>query len=65
MTTAATETAPASQTEQWRFEQASRMGFSPVLADEIMRHPEVDLHALDHMLKAGCPHELAYDILRS
>lgn len=65
MTTAATETSPTTLAEQWRFDQAVKMGFSPALADEVMRHAEVDLHQLNNMLQAGCPHELAYEILRS
>ena len=52
------------QVARWRWDEALRMGFSPILAQEVMRHGEVDLHDLERMLKQGCEHGLAFDILR-
>ena len=50
---------------QWRWDEALRMGFAPILAEKIMRHVEIDLHDLRRLLAAGCEYEVAYDILRA
>jgi hypothetical protein len=51
--------------DQWRWDQALRMGCDPGLADQIVRHTEVDLHKLEAMIKGGSPPELAFYILKT
>lgn len=50
--------------DNWRWNQALRMGCEPRLADLVVRHPEVDLHELEQLIARDCPPDVAFDILR-
>ncbi len=49
--------------ERWRAEALERAGYEPAAARTLASRPEVDLHYAIDLLRAGCQHELALQIL--
>jgi hypothetical protein len=49
--------------EQWRAEELERAGFSVRDAARIAARHDVDLHLAVDLVKSGCSHELALQIL--
>ncbi len=49
--------------ERWRAEALERAGYEPSAARTLAGRPEVDLHYAIDLLRAGCQHELALQIL--
>ena len=49
--------------ERWRAETLERAGYEPSAAQTLAGRPEVDLHYAIDLLRAGCQHELALQIL--
>jgi len=47
---------------EWRKFQFRSFGYAPYLAD-FLAESRIDLHAMEGLLNAGCPHELATAIL--
>lgn len=50
------------QVLQWREEQFKRMGFMDFVAD-FLASTRIDLHQMEDLLEAGCPHRTAAEIL--
>jgi len=50
------------QVLQWRRDQFERMGFSEPMSI-FLSHTHIDLHQMEDLLKRGCEHTLAVDIL--
>jgi hypothetical protein len=48
--------------EQWRTEELERLGYEPDQA-QLIANVSIDLHELEALLDAGCPHWLAARIL--
>ncbi|MBA2462766.1 MAG: hypothetical protein H0V45_13560 [Actinobacteria bacterium] len=57
-----TETEPE-RIERWRAEELERAGYEPAAAAMLASRPEVDLHYAIDLIRAGCQHELALQIL--
>ncbi len=58
---------PATLTEQdkvqhWRERRILELGYQPEIA-EVCALAELDWHALDHLIRAGCPLDLAIKVL--
>ena len=51
------------EVEQWRLRELKRAGYERPYAELIAANFEIDLHEAIALLKAGCPSELALDIL--
>ena len=49
--------------ERWRAEALERAGYDIVSAHELAARTDVDLHRALELVEAGCPHELALQIL--
>ena len=49
--------------EQWRSAELMRAGYEPAAARMLASRPDVDLHYAIDLLRAGCSHELALQIL--
>lgn len=47
---------------QWRLDEFQRMGFMRYVA-EMLAAGRIDLHQMEDLLKAGCEHHLALEIL--
>ncbi len=47
----------------WRMEQLVKAGYSPVVADVLATHTEIDLHLACDLRARGCNERLAYSIL--
>jgi hypothetical protein len=47
----------------WRFEQLQRVGYDRREARLLSRRVDIDLHLAVDLLRDGCPHELALEIL--
>ena len=47
----------------WRAEELQRAGYEPAAARMLASRPDVDLHYAIDLLRAGCQHELALQIL--
>jgi hypothetical protein len=47
----------------WRFEQLLRVGYERRQARVLSRRREVDLHQAVDLVRRGCPHALALQIL--
>lgn len=52
----------AERVERWRIEYALDLGYAPASALTIALSA-ADLHHLEDLIRAGCPHELAAQIL--
>jgi hypothetical protein len=67
MTTAAqiqiTET-EAERVQRWRTEALERAGYDTQSATELAGRHDIDLHRAVALIEAGCPIELAVEILR-
>lgn len=50
------------QVLKWREDQFKRMGFFDYIA-EFLASTRIDLHQMEDLLKAGCPHRTAAEIL--
>lgn len=48
---------------QWRLEQLTTAGYPRSLAEVLSERAEVDLHVAVDLVRAGCPAELALEIL--
>lgn len=57
-----TETEPE-RIERWRAEELQRAGYEPEAARMLASRVDVDLHYAIDLLRAGCQHELALQIL--
>ncbi len=57
-----TETEPE-RIERWRTEALERAGYQPAAARMLASRTDVDLHYAIDLLRAGCQHELALQIL--
>jgi hypothetical protein len=55
--------AKANEILDWRFEQLVRMGYERRQARVLSRRLDVDLHEAVDLVRRGCPHELALQIL--
>ena len=67
MTTAAPlpiEETEADRVVRWRAQELERAGFDPTAAAELAARNDVDLHRAIERLDAGCPADLALQILR-
>jgi hypothetical protein len=67
MTTAAPlpiEETEADRVVRWRAQELERAGFDPAAAAELAARNDVDLHRAIELLDAGCPADLALQILR-
>ena len=49
--------------ERWRAGELERAGYEPSAARMLAGRPDVDLHYAIDLLRAGCQHELALQIL--
>ncbi len=49
--------------ERWRADELERAGYEPSAAAMLASRPEVDLHYAIDLIRAGCQHELALQIL--
>jgi len=49
--------------ERWRAEALENAGYDPDSALQLAARPDVDLHRAVELLAAGCPPELAVQIL--
>ena len=49
--------------ERWRADELERAGYEPAAAAMLAARPDVDLHYAIDLLRAGCRHELALQIL--
>jgi ABC-type phosphate/phosphonate transport system substrate-binding protein len=49
--------------EGWRAEQLELAGYGAQAAAELAARLDVDLHGAVELVKRGCPHELALQIL--
>lgn len=49
--------------ERWRAGELERAGYEPSAAAMLASRPEVDLHYAIDLIRAGCQHELALQIL--
>ena len=49
--------------ERWRAGELQRAGYEPAAARMLASRPDVDLHYAIDLLRAGCQHELALQIL--
>lgn len=49
--------------EQWRAEELERAGYSVREAARLAARHDVDLHLAVDLIKSGCPHEVALQIL--
>ncbi len=54
----------AEKVERWRAEALEKAGYDLTSALELAARPDVDLHRAIALVEAGCPHELALQILR-
>jgi hypothetical protein len=67
MTTAAPlpiEETEADRVVRWRAQELERAGYDPAAAAELAARNDVDLHRAIELLDAGCPADLALQILR-
>jgi hypothetical protein len=67
MTTAAPipiEETEADRVVRWRAQELERAGFDPTAAAELAARNDIDLHRATALLDAGCPADLALQILR-
>jgi hypothetical protein len=62
MTIAETEENERSKVESWRLHVLIEAGYPLPLAERLA-HSEADLHAAVELVRAGCKHELAIEIL--
>jgi rRNA processing protein Krr1/Pno1 len=49
--------------EHWRAEELVRAGFDPSDAIALAERRDIDLHLAVELIKRGCPHETAIEIL--
>jgi len=49
--------------ERWRAEELERAGYEPSAARTLAGRADVDLHYAIDLIRAGCQHELALQIL--
>ena len=49
--------------EQWRAEELERAGYVPAAAAELAARHDVDLHLAVRLVRTGCPHDTALQIL--
>ena len=49
--------------ERWRTGELVRAGYEPSAAAMLAARPDVDLHYAIDLIRAGCQHELALQIL--
>ena len=49
--------------EQWRAEELERAGYSVRDAARLAARHDIDLHLAADLIKSGCPHEVALQIL--
>jgi len=54
----------AKEVRRWRLEQLLRAGYDLPDARRLARCQDVDLHQAVDLVRAGCPPELAFSILR-
>lgn len=54
----------AERVERWRAEALERAGYDTQSAAELASRSDVDLHRAVELVEAGCPAELALEILR-
>jgi hypothetical protein len=54
----------AERVERWRAEELERAGYDTSSAAELAARNDVDLHRAVELVEAGCPIELALEILR-
>lgn len=54
----------AERVERWRAEALERAGYDTQSAAELAGRSDVDLHRAVELVEAGCPAELALEILR-
>jgi len=53
----------AERIERWRAEELERAGYEPAAAGRLATARDVDLHLAVGLLRRGCSHELALQIL--
>jgi hypothetical protein len=53
----------ADKVERWRAEALERVGYDIASALQLAARPDVDLHRAIELVEAGCPPELALQIL--
>ena len=49
--------------ERWRCHELERAGYEPSAAAMLATRHDVDLHSAIDLIRAGCRHELALEIL--
>ena len=49
--------------ERWRAEELEKVGYDVISAHELATRPDVDLHLAIELVEAGCPVQLAVEIL--
>jgi hypothetical protein len=58
------EETEADRVVRWRAQELERAGYDPAAATELAARNDVDLHRAIELLDAGCPADLALQILR-
>ena len=53
----------AERVERWRVEALEKVGYDPESAMQLAARNDVDLHQAVELVEAGCPPELALQIL--
>jgi hypothetical protein len=49
--------------ERWRAQELEKVGYDVISAHELATRPDVDLHLAIELVEAGCPVQLALEIL--
>ena len=66
MTAAETTTPKETELERielWRAQELERAGFKPADAAKLAARTDIDLHYTVELVRSGCPHEVALQIL--
>ncbi|MDX6543322.1 MAG: hypothetical protein QOK32_925 [Gaiellaceae bacterium] len=61
--TTTTKDSEIERIQQWRAEELERAGFRPGDAVELAARHDIDLHYTVELVRAGCPHDVALQIL--
>jgi hypothetical protein len=56
--------ATVQQVVAWRYDELRRAGYAEEAALELAQEHGVDLHVAVELIRRGCPHETALQILR-
>jgi len=63
MTQTVEEHTERQKVESWRLHVLMHAGY-PIHLAEVLAHSEADLHQAVELVKSGCPHDTAAEILR-